>query len=201
MQNISLGNCLHIKAEFFLWGIAFGKFQHWIKRSNQNIWVRSESSTPELLEFPFTRKPRTAAAPKHPDYIKMENFIYPDGGPFPLFLFPFSLRPKEIPANGKGNVTSKQILIKSMKSCRGSQLMGVPGDDGGGHQGRAVELEVNKLQKYIPEPAVLPAPSPGCLPGRIKAPLSASREICTVQTIKITGEDNCAGCCHILAGI
>lgn len=33
--------------------LLFGKFQPWIKRSNQNIWVRSEGSTPELLEFPF----------------------------------------------------------------------------------------------------------------------------------------------------
>lgn len=131
MENISLGNCLHIKAEIFLQGIAFGKFQHWIKRLNQNIWVRSEGSTPELLEFPFTRKPRIAAAPKHPDDIKMENFIYPDGGPFPVFLFSFSLRPKEIPASGVGNLTSKQIPIRSMKNCPGSQFMGVPSDDMG----------------------------------------------------------------------
>lgn len=129
MESISPGNCLHIKAERFLQGIAFGKFQLWIKRSNQNIWVRSEGSTPELLEFPFMRKPRTAAGPKHPDYIKMENFIYPDGGPFPVFVFFFLLRPKEIHASRKGNLTSKQILTRSMKNCPGSQLMGVPSDD------------------------------------------------------------------------
>lgn len=117
----------HQSRTFFLQGIAFGKFQRWIKRSNQNIWVRSEGSTPELLEFPFMRKPRIATAPKQPDYIKMENFIYPDGGPFPVFLF--LLRPKEIPASGMGNLISKQIPKGSVKNCPGSQLVGVPSDD------------------------------------------------------------------------
>lgn len=76
--------------------------------------------------------------------------------------------------------------------------MGVPSAD----QGREVGLEVVKLQKCIPVPGVLPTPSPGCFPGRIKSLLRASREICTVQTIKITGEDNFAGCCfYVLAGM
>lgn len=55
---------------------------------------------------------RIAVGPKCLDYIKMEYFIYPDVGPFPVFLFSFQFKPKEIHASGIGNLTSKQILKK-----------------------------------------------------------------------------------------
>ena len=118
MEYISLGKCLSIKIEFFLQGsAAFDKLQHWIKRWNQSISVRTEDSTSELLEFPFMMKHRIAVGLKHLDYIKMEYLVYPDVGPFPVFLFSFQFRPKEIHASGIGNLTSKQILVRSLKKC------------------------------------------------------------------------------------
>lgn len=118
MEYLSLGKCLFITADFFLQGsAAFDKLQHWIKRSNQSISVRSEDSTSVLLEFPFMMKHRIAVGPKHLDYIEMEYLIYPDLGHFPVFLFSFQFRPKEIPVSGIGNPTSKQILVRSLKKC------------------------------------------------------------------------------------
>lgn len=99
---------IHQRRIFFLQGsAAFDKLQHWIKRLNQSISVRSEDSTSELLEFPFMMKHRIAVGPKHLDYIKMEHFIYTDVGLFPVFLFSFQFRAKETHASGIGNLTSK----------------------------------------------------------------------------------------------
>lgn len=101
---------------FFLQGsAAFDKLQHWIKSSNQSISVRSGDFTSELLKLPFMVKNRIAIGPKNPDYIKMEYLVYPDVGPFPVFLFSFQFVPKENHARRIGNLTSKQILVRLLE--------------------------------------------------------------------------------------
>lgn len=86
MENMSLGKHLFINMEFLPQGsVASDKLQHWIKRPNQSISVRSEDSTSELMEFPFMMKHRFAVGPKHLDYIKMEYFVSASVGPFSLF--------------------------------------------------------------------------------------------------------------------
>lgn len=45
----------------------------------------------------------------------MEYLVYPDVGPFPVFLFSFQFIAKENHASRIGNLTSKQVLVRLLK--------------------------------------------------------------------------------------